>query len=554
MNKQWLSATLFLAVIAGGTLAFLAVEDGWTVLDALYMTVISVTTVGYGEVHALSSAGRVVAMAVLFCGLGIIGLALSQITAFVVGGELAGVFERNRLRKRAAALRGHVIVCGLGKRGTWIVDRLAEASPCDVTAIELDASVPAIASIRRSGVPVVVGNARDRANLHDLGLASASRVVVVAGRDEENLAIAKEVQAISSALPSPPAIIAAVERYDARSYFTDRMGAMGVSLLGFRAQAALWLAHDLMLEWVDTLGEIPSRPVRVFAQASDEFRDEIVRAFAMACQLTGEARPQLRLFQASPAAESQFLDSFPAASLCADVSWRQESMEAAADDGPAPDIAIFAMASDIESLYAAERYLMRRLTMAPEQVIACIQDTGDLRDAALRPDPYKRQPRVLGFYEARGHADPILSPAMDAEGRRLHDTYRLAAAKENRDPGPWEQLPEFLRNSNRLAAMHQPLKRRLYERLVARGANNQQHLLTHLAVSEHARWVAFHVMHGWRPSAAPIADRAARSQARLHHAFVPFEALDMATRAYDLANVLQALDLDMNTKVSGINA
>lgn len=554
MNKNIVAGLLFAGVLLGGTLAFLLVEEGWSFLDALYMTVISVTTVGYGEVHELSSAGRIVAMAVLFCGLGIFGLVVSQITAFVVSGEIGGVFERNRLKRRVANLRDHVIVCGLGKRGSWIASWLAEESPQSVTAVERNADVDAMGDLKKRGVVIVHGNARDSENVQSVGLEKASRVVVVAGRDEDNLAIAKEIQKSTKDLPRPPAIIAAVERYETRSYFADRLGEIGVSLMGFRSEAALWLAHELMLGWVDSLDRIPTKPLRIFLHASEEFRDEIVRAFAMACQLTAGTKPQFHLFQTTAEAESRFHDSFPAAAHCAEIFWRRESMESTTeDDDILPDFALFAMSNDTESLYAAERYLMRRQPIGPERVIACIQDTGDLRDAADRPDPFKRPPRILSFYETRHRSDPILSPAMDAEGRAIHEKYRATAIRENQDPGPWEKLPEFLRNSNRFVAMHQPVKKKFHARLRTQGISEEQ-ILAHLTVSEHSRWVAFHVMNGWRPSPEIIPDRSLRAQARLHHSITPFEKLDAPTKAFDLANVLQALELDMNTKVPGINS
>jgi hypothetical protein len=554
MNKNIVAGLLFVGVLLGGTLGFLLVEEGWSFLDAFYMTVISVTTVGYGEVHELSSAGRIVAMAVLFCGLGIFGLVVSQITAFVVGGEIGGVFERNRLKRRVANLRDHVIVCGLGKRGSWIASRLAEDSPESVTAVERNADVDAMGELKKKGVVVVNGNARDPDHVESVGMGKASRVVVVAGRDEDNLAIAKEIQKSTQGLPHPPAIIAAVERYETRSYFADRLGEIGISLMGFRSEAALWLAHELMLDWVDSLDRIPAKPLRIFLQATEEFRDEIVRAFAMACQLTAGTRPQFHLFQVTAEAESRFHDSFPAAAHSAEIFWRRESMESTPeDDDILPDFALFALSNDTEGLYAAERYLMRRQSMAPERVIACIQDTGDLKDAAGRPDPFKRPPRVLSFYETRRRSDPILSPAMDAEGRAIHEKYRATAIRKKQDPGPWEKLPEFLRNSNRLAAMHQPVKKRFYTRLTSQGFSAEQ-ILAHLAISEHSRWVAFHVMNGWRPSPEIIPDRRLRAQARLHHSITNFENLDAPTKALDLANVLKALELDMNTQVPGINS
>ena len=95
MNRsRWILALSFFGVIFGGTLAFWEVEKNWSLLDALYMTVISVTTVGYGEVQPLSTAGRIVAMTVLFAGLGVFGLVISQVTSYAVGGALGGAAAR----------------------------------------------------------------------------------------------------------------------------------------------------------------------------------------------------------------------------------------------------------------------------------------------------------------------------------------------------------------------------------------------------------------------------------------------------------------------------
>jgi hypothetical protein len=222
------------------------------------------------------------------------------------------------------------------------------------------------------------------------------------------------------------------------------------------------------------------------------------------------------------------------------------------DDTFLPDMAIFAMENDFESLYEAERYLMRRPGLSPDRVIACIQDTSDLRDAAILRDPFKREPRILSFYETRRQSDPILSPAMDAEGRAIHEKYRSTAILENRDPGPWEKLPELLKNSNRLAAMHCPIKQRFHRHLTSLGIA-QDHILAHLTISEHSRWMAFHVMNGWRSSPTIINDRTTRTMTRLHHCITPFDRLDTKIKALDLANVLQALGLDSQTKIPGIN-
>jgi len=557
-DKRILTAILLIVVLAGGTLGFFFVEDGWSLFDAFYMTVISVTTVGYGEVRELSTAGRVVAMAVLLSGLGVFGLVAAQIAAFVVNGELGGVFERKRTKRRVAQLRDHMVVCGLGARGAWVSRSALAATAQDgppggkLTAVELDCDVDVISELRRTGTVVVHGNARDISVLDTAGINSAGQIVVVAGDDQNNLAIARDIKTALAASDRQPSVVAAVEKYETRSYFADRVGKLGISLMGFREQASLCMAQKLALDLIDGMKELPTVPIHIAVEASDALRDEIVRALVMVCQITGSDHLHLHLFGVGAESRRRFEDSFPAVGNCAEITWSDSSMESMQPEEHLPDIAIFALTSDAESLYAADRFLLRRPAMVATRVVACIQDTGDLRQLANEPDPFKRQPLVLSLYEVRRDSGVFVAHAMEAEAKALHTAYCASSPGKRRDLGSWDNISEFLRNSNRLAAIHQPIKKRLWDRLSANGVDSTS-VLHHLTVSEHMRWMAFHVMNGWRTSNEALQDRDARARSRLHHAIVPFERLDVPTKESDLRNVLQALHLPLDLKVAGVN-
>lgn len=555
-GKNLLTIALFFAVLLAGTLGFFFVEDGWSLFDAFYMTVISVTTVGYGEVRELSNGGRIVAMLVLFCGLGIFGLVAAQIAGFVVNGELGGVFERKRTQRLVSQLRDHIVVCGLGVRGAWITrSALAAVRKADqgggLTAVELNREVDVISELRRAGSVVVNGNARDMSVLETVGIKTAAQIVVVAGDDQNNLAIARDIQVALEGSGRKPSVVAAVEKYETRSYFADRVGKLGISLMGFREQASLCMAQRLTLDFIDEMSALPAAPIHISVEASDELRDEIVRAFIMVCQITAGHRLRLHLHRTGHENRRKFEESFPAAGLCADITWSESSMESQSFDGRMPDIAVFALSSDAESLYAADRFLLRRPAMSGSRVVACIQDTGDLRRLAAQPDPYKRQPLVLSLYEVRRDNGAFVAHAMESEAQALHADYCSRAPALGQNLGSWENISEFLRNSNRLAALHQPIKKRLWERLSANGLDPDG-ILHHLTVSEHMRWMAFHVMNGWRASDRILENRDERAQNRLHHSIIAFEELDVPTKESDLRNVLQALGLPSDLKVTDI--
>ena len=110
-------ATVMLALVVGlGTVGYMILEK-WDFLDSLYMTVITISTVGFGEVNPVSDPGRVLTMAILVSGLGVLGYLVGTLTQTLVEGQLLQVMGRKKLERQIKALDDHYIICGYGRVG-----------------------------------------------------------------------------------------------------------------------------------------------------------------------------------------------------------------------------------------------------------------------------------------------------------------------------------------------------------------------------------------------------------------------------------------------------
>src|SRR3989442_4187278 len=152
-----------------GTVGFHLVE-GWSLADSLYVTVQTLTTVGYGDLPPRSGTGRLFAVLVMLIGAGGVALAVSTIVQSVVKWELVSTFGQRRLTKRMSKLRDHYIVCGLGRVGSHLVRDLLAANESFVV-IENDQQRAAEFSQR--GVNVLVGDATLEECLRDVGVEHA---------------------------------------------------------------------------------------------------------------------------------------------------------------------------------------------------------------------------------------------------------------------------------------------------------------------------------------------------------------------------------------------
>jgi voltage-gated potassium channel len=178
-----------LALLAGvtvvGTCGFVFIE-GWSAFDALYMTIITLGSVGYGEVHPLSTAGRAFTMVLIVGGLGVVAYGLSAITAHWVEGDLAHLWETRRMERRIAELKEHIVVCGGGETGRHIIRELI-ATRTPFVCVELEQAVAD--ALRRVGpdVPYVVGDATEADVLRTARIAEARGLIACMPADKDNL-------------------------------------------------------------------------------------------------------------------------------------------------------------------------------------------------------------------------------------------------------------------------------------------------------------------------------------------------------------------------------
>lgn len=171
------------AILAVGTAGYQIIE-GWTWIESLYMTVITVSTVGFGELHPLSDAGRIFTTVLICVGVGIVALAVSVMFRTIFQHQLKIFMEKRGMQKRINAISKHIIVCGYGRMGRMITTALSTAGR-KVVVIE---NVPQLADeIERDGIPVVMGDASEEDTLQSAGIDRAVSLVTTLGSDADNL-------------------------------------------------------------------------------------------------------------------------------------------------------------------------------------------------------------------------------------------------------------------------------------------------------------------------------------------------------------------------------
>ena len=171
------------AIILAATAGYRLIE-GWSLTDSLYMVFITLSTVGFREVHPLSPAGQYLTIGLILTGVASFAYVAANFSRLVVEGELRKLVGRRRMQKELSRLRDHFIICGFGRVGSQICRNLrAESVP--IVVIDVDAN--ALDALPEASVPFIHGDAVDEANLLAAGLPRARGLLLTLSNEADNV-------------------------------------------------------------------------------------------------------------------------------------------------------------------------------------------------------------------------------------------------------------------------------------------------------------------------------------------------------------------------------
>jgi len=231
---------LMSTLLVYGTLAFYWIE-GWSPFDAFYMTLMTLTTVGYGEVHPLSFGGRVIASSLMLGGVAIVFVSIGVLVDVIVKLELADYFGRRRRESMLDKLTGHYIVCGAGRVGRSVIYELRRSG---VPILLVDSDTNRAQWGIQEGIPTLVADATKDETLERARVGLAKGLVAAIASDAENVYVT-----LSARVLNPKLLIAARASDDQSEEKLRRAGATTVltpyTFIGHRLAQSMLRPHVL---------------------------------------------------------------------------------------------------------------------------------------------------------------------------------------------------------------------------------------------------------------------------------------------------------------------
>lgn len=177
------ASTLLIGLLVGGTIGYAAIE-GWTISESLYMAVITLTTVGFGEVKPLSPTGQHFTILFLVVSIATVGLSISTVISYLFEGQVVSAMRERRMEKKLGRMKNHYIVCGAGDIGREVVHEFRR-SGTPFVVVERD---PDHSELAEAGETVfVVGDATEEAVLTQARIEKAAGLVAVLPSDADNV-------------------------------------------------------------------------------------------------------------------------------------------------------------------------------------------------------------------------------------------------------------------------------------------------------------------------------------------------------------------------------
>lgn len=183
LRRLIIPGVILLAIIAIGVSGYVYLE-GWSLLDAVYMMVITLSTVGFREVHDLNVAGRVLTMVIIIIGVGTALYIAGQVIEMMVEGQIIGYRRKRKMESMIREMKNHYIICGFGRVGHQVAIEFNEAK---VPYVVIDSKPEVAQELDPMGIPHLLGDITSDSILKEAGILQARGLVASADSDTANV-------------------------------------------------------------------------------------------------------------------------------------------------------------------------------------------------------------------------------------------------------------------------------------------------------------------------------------------------------------------------------
>lgn len=196
LRRNFMTVGIFISILVTlGMIGFILIED-WSPIDALYMTFISFSTVGFKEVAELSLAGRLFTMFVIMLGMIVIAMLSASVTSFFVRNELLAKRKKQKMKKEIAKLEGHTILCGAGDTGTTVIEEFIRAKK-KLVVIDNNQELLEELEITYPEIYFLHGDATKDEILHEANIEKAGGLITSLSIDADNLFVVVSAKSIN---------------------------------------------------------------------------------------------------------------------------------------------------------------------------------------------------------------------------------------------------------------------------------------------------------------------------------------------------------------------
>lgn len=196
-RKIIIAVALVVFTFSAGVFGYMWIE-GWNAFDSLYMTVITLGTVGYGETHDLTTNGRTFTMFLIVIGMGTFVYGITTVTAFIIEGELGGFLRKKQMMKAIENMKDHYIICGSGDVGMYIIDELHKTQR-EFVVVENEPEHQ-VKLKENENIVYIEGDPAEDEILIQAGIQRAKGLITALPSDKDNLFVVISARSLNPAL------------------------------------------------------------------------------------------------------------------------------------------------------------------------------------------------------------------------------------------------------------------------------------------------------------------------------------------------------------------